>query len=72
MPTFAFPPHNLAKTTMAHQDLFRQIVTDTQKLLRLKLQLAQGRPVQSEIDQLGQAIALKQALLEGLSPPDNT
>lgn len=55
---------------MAHEHLFQQIVTDTQKLLRLKFQLAQGQTsIQPQIDQLGQAIALKQALLEGLSDP---
>lgn len=52
---------------MAHTRLFQQIVSDTQKLLRLKLQLAQGNPsAQEKIDQLKQAISLKQALLDGL------
>lgn len=55
---------------MAHEHLFQQIVADTQKLLRLKFKLAQGHTsIQPQIDQLGQAIALKQALLEGLSDP---
>lgn len=55
---------------MAHAKLFTQIVSDTQKLLRLKLKLAQGDDsVQTEIDELNQAISLKQALLNGLKPP---
>ncbi|MBT3603077.1 MAG: hypothetical protein HOE48_24115 [Candidatus Latescibacteria bacterium] len=55
---------------MTSTRLFRQIVTDTQKLLRLKLQFAQGNTfLKTEIDQLNQAISLKQALLDGLQPP---
>lgn len=58
---------------MAHAKLFRQIISDTQKLLRLKLKLAQGDDsVQSEIDELNQAISLKQALLNGLRPPTSS
>jgi hypothetical protein len=57
---------------MTHTRLFQQIVTDTHKLLRLKLQFAQGdMSAKAQIDQLDQAISLKQALLEGLGniPP---
>ena len=55
---------------MTSTRLFRQIVTDTQKLLRLKLQFAQGNTfLKTEIDQLNQAISLKQALSDGLQPP---
>jgi len=58
-----------SSTSMAHAKLFQQIVSDTQKLLRLKLKLAQGdTSVQPEIDELNQAISLKQALLNGLKP----
>ena len=72
LPTFDMhlKPSSKIELLMTSTRLFRQIVTDTQKLLRLKLQFAQGNTfLKTEIDQLNQAISLKQALLDGLQPP---
>ena len=63
-----FTPLKHAGTSMpACNTLFFQIVKDTQKLLRLNIQLAQGQTaLRQKRDQLANALQVKQALLAGL------